>query len=172
MPKIGVPVSTLQIEHHFVSLDACHQYYGRHETPDATATLWRIVVDGESIAEQAIPFAPGHELIDIAGDECTPVFGQIAHYVFVRRLNDLIVWFGVHTKYWYEGVGRLPHDFVYVFEAGHYRNAIESALGHEADDVIQPPELQREAIQGILEAGSNLEMLRRLALMIDEMAAK
>jgi hypothetical protein len=155
-------LSTLHIEFNAVPLAVCHQYYGRHETPDATATLWRIIVDGESIAEQAIPFAPGHELIDIEADECTPVFGQIAHYVFVRRVKKWIVWFGVHTKYWYEGVGPLPHDFVYVFEARHYRDAIEAAMGHEADDVIQPPELQREEIQGILDAGSNLETLRWL----------
>ena len=162
MSSPDLPLSRLKVIPWDVSLEPCNQYYGRSEPPGATIRLWRLLVDETSIAERALPFSANQALIDTEADPCAPFFGQMARFIFVRRLKNAILWFGVFNDYWFDISGPLPHSLVCAFDKTQYAAALPPTPPRPSDALFQPPELQSAELQRILDAGARSPLLQTL----------
>ncbi len=135
MPQTEAKISTLRCEPYIANRPDCPEgYYGPPEL-----ILWRVFVDEVCVANRALPFLAWDDVIELGANSCVPIFGDGGPFVCTRLLEDKIFWFGVHSSFLHTQMTHydettLPINFIYVFDANQYQQAIEEAQLKQAEN--------------------------------------
>lgn len=119
-------VSVLRCEPYLADNSQCAEY--RHPLP---FTLWRVFVDDECIATEALPFSSDDSAIELRANKCFPFLGDGGHFVCVRQTNNQVLWFGFHEQFISIWEDNLPVNQIYRFNAQQYRVAIQQAQARD-----------------------------------------
>jgi hypothetical protein len=128
MPQTEAKISALRCEPYIADRPDCPDGY--HGPPELI--LWRVFVDEVCVASEAMPFDALDAVLELRANKCVPIFSDGDDYVSVRMLDDKVFWFGFHLAFLYTHMPNydgtaLPTDFIYVFDASQYQQAIEDA---------------------------------------------
>jgi hypothetical protein len=142
-------ISTLRCEPHSVDNTRCDKNRFGLNYP-FPLTLWRVLVDEESVAELAFPFSSKDEVIQLSTNECLPYLGEGGDYVLARHSGDKVVWFRLLDYTWaFSFDEHVPFvDEVYCFEDSQYLDALSQNRDLSARDL--PPVLMTEELRKIL----------------------
>ncbi|HEX2907571.1 MAG TPA: hypothetical protein VHO69_11955 [Phototrophicaceae bacterium] len=110
-------------------------------------TLWRVFVDDECIATEALPFSSDDSDIELRADKCFPYFGEGHTYISARHHNNQIWWFGFHNLLPLDD--SLPTTRLIIFDVQQYVRAIQQAQ-NEPEQPNLPNELLSDEIQDFL----------------------
>jgi hypothetical protein len=143
-------VSILRCEPHTIDNSHCDEInYGLgYPFP---VTVWRVFVDDKCVAQQALPFASGDEVIELSVDPCVPFLGEGSDFVLARQSGHKIMWFRA-AKYnwesaWIQDLWQV--DQIYYFDAAQYLMAVPE-VGQVRDEATLPPYLTTEEMRTCL----------------------